>query len=109
MEMGRRLARASAITATAALAGFVGVSSAQANPIPPKGITTPGVMAAAPAPEPAPAVPTFVNGMAQNVFSAASADWVSGEAWVESEFDSDGDGKKDRLHVDWTLPKETST
>ena len=108
MVIGRRLARASAITATAALAGIVGVSSATANPIPPKGMTTPGVMAA-PAPEPAPAVPTFVNGMAQNVFSTASADWIRGEVWVESDFDTDGDGKKDRMHADYTLPKETST
>ena len=108
MVIGRRLARAGAITATAALAGIVGVSSATANPIPPKGITNPGVMAA-PAPEPAPAVPTFVNGLSQNVFSTATADWISGEVWVESEFDSDGDGKKDRLHADYTLPKETAT
>ena len=85
------------------------MSSATANPIPPKGVATvPGAMAA-PAPEPAPAVPTFVNGLAQNVFSAATADWISGEVWVESDFDSDGDGKLDRMHADYTLPKETAT
>ena len=64
---------------------------------------------AAPAPEPAPAVPTFVNGLAQNVFSARPADWISGEVWVESSFDTDGDGKLDRMHADYTLPKETAT
>ncbi len=54
-------------------------------------------------------VPTFVNGLAQNVFSSNSADWVRGEVWVESSFDSDGDGKLDRMHADYTLPKETVT
>ena len=29
--------------------------------------------------------------------------------WVESDFDSDLDGKKDRLHADFTLPRETQT
>ncbi len=106
MEIGKRLATAGAITATLALAGVVGTSSASA--IPPKGMTVPG-MAAAPAPEPAPAVPTFVNGMSQPVFSASSADWVTGEIWVESNFDSDGDGKLDRMHTNFTIPKETQT
>src|SRR3954453_22322059 len=105
MEIGKRFAAAGAITVTMALAGGV----AYANPIPPKTATFPGANAAAPAPEAAPAVPTFVNGLAQNVFSSSSADWVSGEVWVESDFDSDGDGKLDRLHADYTLPKETQT
>src|SRR3954469_4041818 len=104
MQIGKRLASAGAITVTMALAGGV----AYANPIPPKGMTVPGAMAA-PAPEPAPAVPTFVNGLAQNVFSASNADWISGDVWVESDFDSDGDGKPDRLHADYTVPKETLT
>ena len=43
------------------------------------------------------------------MFSATTADWINGEVWVESDFDSDGDGKKDRMHADYTLPKETST
>src|SRR3954468_14594153 len=104
MQIGKRLASAGAVTVTMALAGGV----AYANPIPPKGMTVPGAMAA-PAPEPAPAVPTFVNGLAQNVFSPSQADWISGDVWVESDFDSDGDGKPDRLHADYTLPKETAT
>ncbi|HET8786367.1 MAG TPA: CocE/NonD family hydrolase, partial [Candidatus Limnocylindrales bacterium] len=101
MQFGSRLAVASAIALLA------GASTAWAAPIPPKSAATfPGVNAA---PVPGPAVPTFVNGMAQNVFSASSADWISGEVWVESDFDSDGDGKKDRMHADYTLPEETAT
>src|SRR3954454_19664541 len=107
MEIGKRFAQASALTATLAMAAIVG--NAQANPLPPKSAAAVVAAMAAPAPEPAPAVPTFVNGLAQNVFSATSSDWISGEVWVESSFDSDGDGKLDRLHADYTLPKETST
>jgi predicted acyl esterase len=61
------------------------------------------------APEPAGAVPTFVNGLAQNVFTATRRDWVQGQVWVESTFDSDGDGKLDRMHADYVLPPETQT
>ncbi|NHC14163.1 Xaa-Pro dipeptidyl-peptidase [Motilibacter deserti] len=61
------------------------------------------------APAPAPAVPTFVDGLSQAVFSTNRADWVTQELWVESEVDSDFDGKKDRIHVDVTRPKETVT
>ena len=57
----------------------------------------------------APAVPTFSNGLAQPVFATATADWVNYELWVESNFDSDRDGKKDRIHVDVSRPKETDT
>ena len=73
MTRRKRLATAGVITATVALAG---TSPALAVPIPPKAFTVPGAMAA-PAPEPAPAVPTFANGMSQNVFSANSADWIT--------------------------------
>src|SRR3954466_12563801 len=115
MDFGKRFAQASALTATVAMAAIVG--TAQANPLPPKAsAASPGLMAApapglgaAPAPEPAPAVPTFVNGLSQNVFSANSADWISGDVWVQSDMDTDGDGKLDRLHADYTLPKETQT
>jgi len=90
------------------MAAVVGVGAASAAPIPPR-ITEKANNLAAPAPEPAPAVPTFVNGLAQNVFSAVPADWIRGEVYVESTFDSDGDGKLDRMHADFTLPKETAT
>ena len=54
--------------------------------------------------------PTFVNGMAQVVpaFQDSSA-WIRQELWVETTFDSDRDGKKDRVHVDVTRPRQTDT
>jgi len=55
------------------------------------------------------AVPTFVNGLAQAVFSTNPADWYSGEVWVEASFDSDDDGKLDRIHADFTAPREVLT
>ncbi|HET6547618.1 MAG TPA: CocE/NonD family hydrolase, partial [Solirubrobacter sp.] len=87
MQRGKRLATAGAIMVTTAFAGIAGAAPASA----------------------APAVPTFVNGLAQDVFSSDSDDWISGDVWVESDFDSDGDGKLDRLHADYTLPQETAT
>jgi X-Pro dipeptidyl-peptidase len=56
------------------------------------------------------AVPIFVNGQAQLVpaFQDAS-EWIRQELWVETEFDSDGDGKRDRMHVDVTRPRQTET
>src|SRR6266536_4131920 len=59
--------------------------------------------------QPSPAVPTFVNGLAQAVFSTNPADWYSGEVWVQAPFDSDGDGKLDRIHADFTAPGEVIT
>ncbi len=50
----------------------------------------------------------FVDGQAQVV--AAFADpkqWVHDVLWVETEFDSDGDGKLDRMHTDVTRPAQT--
>ena len=91
------------------MAAVVGASAASAAPIPPKITEKVNGSLAAPAPEPAPAVPTFVNGLAQNVFSATRSDWIQGQVWVESTFDSDGDGKLDRMHADYVLPKETQT
>ncbi len=46
------------------------------------------------------AKPVFEDGQAQKVdaFSEAS-EWIREELWVETEFDSDGDGKLDRMHV----------
>jgi X-Pro dipeptidyl-peptidase len=55
-------------------------------------------------------VPVFENGQAQIVegFRDPTA-WIKQELWVETEFDSDGDGKKDRMHVDVTRPKQTDS
>jgi X-Pro dipeptidyl-peptidase len=52
--------------------------------------------------------PTFVDGQAQVVEAFKDPkDWVREVLWVEAPFDSDGDGRKDRLHVDVTRPKAT--
>lgn len=57
-----------------------------------------------------PAKPTFVNGMAQVVPAFRdSSDWIRQELWVETNIDSDHDGKPDRVHVDVTRPRQTDT
>jgi predicted acyl esterase len=55
------------------------------------------------------AVPTFRNGLAQAVFSTNPADWHNGEVWVEASFDSDRDGRLDRIHADFSAPPEVLT
>jgi len=66
-----------------------------------------GVAAAARAQE---AKPIFRDGQAQVVpaFSDSSA-WIREELWVETSFDSDGDGRPDRVHVDVTRPAQTGS
>lgn len=56
------------------------------------------------------AKPIFDNGQAQVVpeFSN-SEEWVRERLWVETEFDSDKNGKRDRVHVDVTRQKQTET
>ena len=63
---------------------------------------------APPAPAMAQAVPVFVDGQAQVVpaFSEPSQ-WIRHDLWVETSFDSDGDGQLDRVHVDVTRPMQT--
>ncbi len=57
-----------------------------------------------------PARPVFVDGEAQIVPAFADEkQWIHHDLWVEAPFDSDGDGKLDRLHVDVTRPKQTET
>src|SRR5690606_34906277 len=54
--------------------------------------------------------PIFENGEAQIVPELKdSANWIRHDLWVETEFDTDGDGKKDRMHVDVTRPGQTET
>jgi X-Pro dipeptidyl-peptidase len=54
--------------------------------------------------------PVFVNGMAQVVPAFAdSAQWIRQDLWVETDFDTDGDGRHDRVHVDVTRPRQTET
>jgi predicted acyl esterase len=55
------------------------------------------------------AVPTFVDGLSQAVFSTNPADWHSGEVWVQAPFDSDHDGRLDRIHTDFSAPGEVLT
>ena len=56
------------------------------------------------------AAPVFVNGMAQVVpaFQDTSR-WIRQNLWVETDIDSDRDGKRDRVHVDVTRPGQTAT
>jgi X-Pro dipeptidyl-peptidase len=54
--------------------------------------------------------PVFVNGMAQVVPAFAdSSKWIRQNLWVEADFDSDRDGRNDRLHVGVTRPRQTET
>jgi X-Pro dipeptidyl-peptidase len=57
-----------------------------------------------------PAKPVFENGQAQVVpaFEDASQ-WIRQRLWVETEFDSDGDRKRDRVHVDVVRQRQTDT
>jgi X-Pro dipeptidyl-peptidase len=56
------------------------------------------------------AAPSFVDGQAQIVEEFRdSTQWVREELWVEAEFDSDGDGKRDRMHVAVVRPRQTET
>ncbi len=48
------------------------------------------------------------DGQAQIVPAFAdSSTWIRHEVWVETEFDSDGDGLPDRVHLDVTRPAQT--
>jgi X-Pro dipeptidyl-peptidase len=72
-----------------------------------------------PTPEPAAPVPStavpiaaaaFENGMAQVVPAFVdSSQWIRQNLWVETGFDSDEDGRPDRVHVDVTRPRQTKS
>lgn len=54
--------------------------------------------------------PIFKDGEAQIVDAFKdSKDWIRHDLWVETSFDTDGDGKLDRMHVAVTRPKQTET
>jgi len=56
------------------------------------------------------AVPVFENGEAQIVPAFQNRDdWIRHDLWVETEFDTDGDQKPDRMHVSVTRPGQTDT
>lgn len=57
-----------------------------------------------------PAAPVFKDGEAQIVPEFKDPDyWIRHDLWVETEFDSDDDGKPDRMHVDVTRPRQTES
>ena len=57
-----------------------------------------------------PAGPIFIDGQAQIVDAFAdSARWIRHELWVETEFDTDGDGEPDRMHVSVVRPWQTES
>ncbi len=59
---------------------------------------------------PGPAVPVFVDGEAQVVPAFNDPEtWIRHDLWVETEFDTDGDGRPDRMHVAVTRPPQTDT
>ncbi len=55
-------------------------------------------------------LPVFENGLAQDVpgFSNSN-EWIKHDLWVETDFDTDGDGKKDRMHVAVIRPAQTDS
>lgn len=57
-----------------------------------------------------PAPYVITDGQSQVVPAFAdSTQWIRERLWVETEFDSDFDGRKDRVHVDVTRPGPTAT
>ena len=88
---------------TAALLAALGsISCAQAQA---PATDPPSPAAASPAGS---AEPVFVDGQAQVVEAFADPEtWVRHDLWVETEFDSDGDGRRDRVHVGVTRPLQT--
>ena len=54
--------------------------------------------------------PIFENGEAQIVPAFEDPDtWIRHDLWVETEFDTDGDGEPDRMHVGVTRPHQTES
>ena len=58
----------------------------------------------------APAPYVITDGQSQVVPAFAdTTNWIRERLWVETEFDSDFDGRKDRVHVDVTRPGPTAS
>ena len=73
-------------------------------------LLVPGLAGAQAARNDAKAAPVFLNGMAQVVPAFQdSSKWIRHDLWVETDFDTDHDGRKDRVHVDVTRPAQTET
>ena len=56
------------------------------------------------------AAPIFKDGEAQIIEAFNTPDqWIRHDLWVETNFDTDGDGKMDRMHVAVTRPFQTDS
>jgi len=56
------------------------------------------------------ATPIFIDGEAQIVDAFKDqSKWIRHDLWVETTFDTDGDGKLDRMHVGVTRPSQTES
>ncbi|MET4156874.1 Xaa-Pro dipeptidyl-peptidase [Agromyces sp. PvR057] len=87
----RRRSRAVAAALTSVLAGGLVV------------VASPAYAASSPDIE-----PTFQDGLSQAVFTRVASEWINEEAWVESEVDSDRDGKPDLVHIDVSRVPQTA-
>ena len=57
-----------------------------------------------------PPVPVFADGEAQIVEGFKdSSKWIRHDLWVQTNFNTDGDGKPDRMHVSVCRPQQTDT
>ena len=55
-------------------------------------------------------LPVVVDGQVQVVVELQdSTKWIREELWVETEFDTDGDGRRDRVHVAVVRPAQTAS
>jgi len=55
-------------------------------------------------------VPVIVDGQAQIIPEFADPNsWIRHDLWVETDFDTDGDGRPDRMHVSVTRPSQTES
>ncbi len=55
-------------------------------------------------------VPIVVDGQTKVIPEFEDPDlWIRHDLWVETVFDSDGDGRPDRMHVDVARPRQTET
>jgi X-Pro dipeptidyl-peptidase len=98
------------VAPAAVVVGLVGVCAGGAVYGIAHGGAQDGATAAAPAQEAEKAAPVFKDGMAQVVRAFRDEkSWIVHDLWVETEFDSDGNGTLDRVHVDVFRPGQTET
>ncbi len=103
----RLLLRRARPAAALILLTSVAASCAQAQTPPP---TQPSTARTPAAPSTSATTPVFVDGQAQVVPGFADpSSWIRHDLWVETDFDSDGDGRMDRVHVDVTRQAQTDS